>query len=51
LVLAGALKLAPENWTQSAQNRVASIRTAMGFTRQRTRKGDKRENRYRREKS
>jgi predicted P-loop ATPase len=50
-VLAEALKLKPEDWTQTAQNRVAATLTAMGFTRVRTRKGDQRENRYRREKS
>jgi len=50
-VLAGALKLAPEDWQQKAQNRVVAILTAMGFTRVKTRKGDKRANRYRRKKS
>jgi putative DNA primase/helicase len=50
-VLAGALTLAAEDWTQSAQNRVPAILTSMGFTRVRTRKGNERPNRYRREKS
>ncbi len=51
-VLVGALKLAPEDWTHSAQIRVAAILTAMGFTRHRpNRKGEKRQIRYWREKS
>jgi predicted P-loop ATPase len=50
-VLEHALGFVREDWSQVAQNRVAAILTNMGFTRHRTRQGESRQNRYRREKS
>jgi predicted P-loop ATPase len=48
-VLSGALGLSPADQTQRSVNRVSAILTHAGFTRVRTRKGDRRETRYRRE--
>jgi predicted P-loop ATPase len=48
-VLEGALGFAREDWTQSAQNRVARILTGLGFTHCRPRTEKRREYRYRRQ--
>ena len=47
-VLEHALKIAPRDQTHSAEIRVATILTQLGFTKYRARKGDQRENRYQR---
>ena len=48
-VLKGALKIAPREQTQRAENRVANILTELGFTKYRPRRNGKREYRYCRE--
>jgi predicted P-loop ATPase len=45
-VLQGALGIEPQDQSRSAQMRVASILTHLGFEKYRPRKGDKRSNRY-----
>ena len=47
-LLEHALKIAPRDQTHSAEIRVATILTQLGFTKYRARKGNQRENRYRR---
>jgi predicted P-loop ATPase len=47
-VLEHALKIAPRDQTHSAEIRVATILTQLGFTKYRARKGNQRENRYQR---
>ena len=47
-VLEHALKIAPRDQTHSAEIRVATILTELGFTKYRARKDSKRENRYQR---
>jgi len=47
-VLEHALKIAPRDQTHSAEIRVATILTQLGFTKYRARKGNERENRYQR---
>jgi hypothetical protein len=46
-VLRGALRIAARDQTRSAEMRVGSILTAMGFSKYRARNGSERQNRYR----
>jgi predicted P-loop ATPase len=50
-VLEHVLRLAPEQWTQSAQKRVVAVLTRMGFTKCRPRTPEGRKNRYQRDSS
>jgi hypothetical protein len=47
-VLEHALEIAPRDQTHSAEVRVVTILTQLGFTKYRARKGNDRENRYQR---